>query len=314
VERGTFLTVDGKRYRGEIALHARVGAIVVVNRLPVEDYLRGVVPLEIGARRTADEFAAIAAQAVAARSYTYIRISGDSSRPFDLGTTVMDQVYGGADAEMPLADSAVAITRGEVLTFAGRTVNAPYSSTCGGSTAAATELWQRTADEPYLVPVSDRIPGTERYYCDESPRFRWTRTVDRHTLGVMLDRHLRAYVTVPAGGAGNVRAVEVEGRTQTDRVRALTFITTRGRYTVRGNDVRFVLREPGGEIVNSTYFIVESERGADGALARLVLRGGGYGHGVGMCQWGAIGRARAGQDYRTILQAYYPGTTIATLD
>lgn len=314
VERGAFLTVDGRRYRGEIALYARANGIIVVNRLPVEEYLRGVVPLEIGARRAPNEFAAVAAQAVAARSYAYVRATGDTARVYDMTATVMDQVYGGAQAEAPLADSAVALTRGQVLTFAGRVVNAPYFSTCGGSTAAATELWQRSPDEPYLLPVSDRIPGTERFYCDESARFRWTRSFDRAALAAALGRHLRDYAAVPAGGIGVVRSVEAEGRTPTDRVRALTFITDRGRFTVRGNDVRFVLRAPGGEILNSTYFTLESERGADGALARLVLRGGGYGHGVGMCQWGAIGRARAGQDYRTILQTYYPGTAVATLD
>jgi stage II sporulation protein D len=79
---------------------------------------------------------------------------------------------------------------------------------------------------------------------------------------------------------------------------------------VRGNDIRFVLRQPGGEILNSTDFSIESHTTNDGLLARLVVRGNGNGHGVGMCQWGAIGRARAGQDFRTILRTYFPGTTV----
>jgi stage II sporulation protein D len=83
---------------------------------------------------------------------------------------------------------------------------------------------------------------------------------------------------------------------------------------VRGNDVRFVLRPPGGEILNSTYFSVETTSAPDGSIARLTLHGMGYGHGVGMCQSGAIGRARAGQDYRTILRTYYPGTTVGSAD
>lgn len=83
---------------------------------------------------------------------------------------------------------------------------------------------------------------------------------------------------------------------------------------LRGNDIRFVLRPPGGEILNSTYFSVETTLGADGSVARLTLHGMGYGHGVGMCQWGAIGRARAGQDYQAILRAYYPGTTIGPVE
>ena len=83
---------------------------------------------------------------------------------------------------------------------------------------------------------------------------------------------------------------------------------------LRGNDIRYVLRAPGGEILNSTAFSVETAEARDGSIARLTLRGTGYGHGVGMCQWGAIGRARAGQDFLTILRTYYPGTTVAAIE
>jgi stage II sporulation protein D len=89
-----------------------------------------------------------------------------------------------------------------------------------------------------------------------------------------------------------------------------TITTERGNFIVRGNDIRFVLRQPNGEILNSTNFMVESRTTSDGDLARLILRGNGNGHGVGMCQWGAIGRARAGQDFRTILRTYFPGTSV----
>jgi stage II sporulation protein D len=313
LRRGALVTVGGKRYRGEIVIARSDSGLTVVNRLPMEDYLRGVVPLEMG-KRTPDEAAAIEAQAVAARSYTYTRLSREGERLYDLVATVMDQVYGGADAETPLTDSAVAATAGLVLRYAGRVVNAPYHSTCGGSTAAASEVWPSQADEPFLRPVSDRVPGTDRFYCDPSPSFRWTRTFDRAGLGAALARYLRSYAAVPSGGVGAVRGVEVDGRTPSGRVRALVIATDRGRYTVRGNDVRFVLRPPGGEILNSTYFSVDAERDGSGEVSRLVLRGVGYGHGVGMCQWGAIGRARAGQDFRTILHNYYPGTTVETVD
>ena len=89
--------------------------------------------------------------------------------------------------------------------------------------------------------------------------------------------------------------------------------TDRGNYVVRGNDVRFILRTPSGSLMNSTYFTAESEADGRGGLDRLVIKGGGYGHGIGMCQWGAIGRARAGQDYKTILTTYYQGTTVGQI-
>ena len=87
--------------------------------------------------------------------------------------------------------------------------------------------------------------------------------------------------------------------------------TDRPNYHLRGNDIRFVLRLPHGSILNSTYFSIENERVRDGEVTSLTLEGRGNGHGVGMCQWGAIGRARAGEDYQTILQTYYPGTVLA---
>jgi len=310
--RGAVLTVNGVHYRGEVWVLPAPdgGSLVVVNRLYLEDYLRGVVPMEIG-HRTADEREAVAAQAIAARSYAYTHIASDS-RPYDMRSTVVDQVYGGADAETPLGDTAVAETRGLVLTYRGVVVNAPYHSACGGHTAAASEVW-RSPDEPYLVSVSDRIPGTDRFYCDIAPRFRWERTFTRAALRALLDRYLKDYTTVSSRGSGAPRALDVLSRTPSGRVRALEIVTDRGHYTVRMDNIRFVLRAPDGEILNSTAFTVENERDANGDLSRVIVRGDGYGHGVGMCQWGAIGRARAGQDYRTILRAYYPGTTVAVV-
>lgn len=309
--RGAVLTVNGVHYRGEVwvAPASNGDGLLVVNRLYLEDYLRGVVPMEIG-HRTADEREAVAAQAIAARSYAYTHIAG--SRTYDMRRTVVDQVYGGADAETPLGDTAVAETRGLVLTYRGVVVNAPYHSACGGHTAAASEVW-RSPDEPYLVSVSDRIPGTDRFYCDIAPRFRWERTFTRAALRALLDRYLKDYATVSSRGPGAPRALDVESRTPSGRVRALEIVTDRGHYTVRMDNIRFVLRAADGEILNSTAFTVENERDADGELSRVIVRGSGYGHGVGMCQWGAIGRARAGQDYRTILRAYYPGTTVAVV-
>ncbi|HJU65048.1 MAG TPA: SpoIID/LytB domain-containing protein [Gemmatimonadaceae bacterium] len=313
LSHGALLILDGKAYRGELALIPTDSGMLIVNRLSLEDYLRGVLPREAGSRTVAER-AAIEAIAVAARSYARVRISGDAMRPYDIRATDLDQVYGGAAVETALTDQAIAATEGLVIKFGGRVVGAPYHSTCGGSTAAANEIWQRSSDEPYLRAVSDRIPGTDRYYCENSPRFRWQTTLDRATLAVNLGRYLRAYAVVPGGAPGTARSVVTDGTTSSGRVRSLVITTDRGPFTLRGNDIRFVMRAPGGAILNSTYFTVVSERAADGAVARLTFRGSGWGHGVGMCQWGAFGRARAGQDFRSILQTYYPGTTVEPLD
>jgi stage II sporulation protein D len=227
--------------------------------------------------------------------------------------SVADQIYGGADVETAVSDAGVSATRGLVLQYGGHVVNAPYHSACGGSTAAADEIW-RTSTEPYLQRVSDQIPGTDRYYCDIAPRFRWTRTLDGETLRAALVRYLASYTRTPGGYPGTPLDIQVDTRTPSGRVGTLKIATDRGNYVLRGNDIRYVLRAPGAEILNSTSFTVESMPGRDGSIAKLILRGTGYGHGVGMCQWGAIGRARAGEDVRSILRTYYPGTTVAALD
>jgi stage II sporulation protein D (peptidoglycan lytic transglycosylase) len=310
VEAGALLTWNGRRYRGELRVASTERGLIVVNRLPVESYLRGVVPSEIG-DRAPGEIEAVAAQAVAARSYTYVRLGGEPRGLYDVVASTTDQVYGGVEVEKPVADAAIEKTVGEVLLYAGRVVNAPYHSTCGGSTAEANEVW-RTPGEPFLQRVSDQVPGSDRYYCEPSPRFRWTETFDGQGLDAVLERYLRSYAAVPRGGVGEPRMIAVETRTPSGRVGTLAIETDRGRFLLNGNDIRYVLRRPGGEILNSTYFSVEPTIGRDGHITSLTIVGTGYGHGVGMCQWGAIGRAREGQDYRTILQTYYPGTTVGT--
>jgi stage II sporulation protein D len=302
------ISVNGQRYRGELSIVARDSGVQVVNRLAIEAYLRGVVPREMGVRGPSDR-AALEAQAVAARSYAITRL-GNASRPYDVTATTSDQVYGGVAAEDSLANAAIEATAGLVLMYEGRVVSAPYHSTCGGSTAAPDELW-RSANEPFLQRVSDRIPGTDRYYCEIAPRFRWERSWRADSLTAVVERYLRTYAQVPAGPVGAVRGVSVDGRTPSGRAAALWIETDRGGYRIRGNDIRYVLRSAGGELLNSTYFSPELLTSPDGRLVRLTIRGHGYGHGVGMCQWGAIGRARAGQDFRTILRTYYPGTTVA---
>jgi stage II sporulation protein D len=305
---GGIVSVNGRRYRGELSLTRADTGLLVVNRVDMESYLRGVVPRELGVRGPAER-AALEAQAVAARSYAVIRLH-NPSRAYDLVATTADQVYGGVDAENALADAAVAATEGLVLTYGGRIVNAPYSSTCGGSTAEPSEVW-RSRNEPFLQRVSDRIPGSDRFYCDVAPRFRWERSWRGDTLTAIVERYVRSYAQVPAGPVGSIRGVSVDGRTPSGRVAAINLETDRGRYRLQGNDIRYVLRSPGGELLNSTYFSPEIVAGPDGRLLRLTIRGLGYGHGVGMCQWGAIGRARAGQDFRTILRTYFPGTNVA---
>ena len=307
--RDSYMTFGGKRYRGELVLNKSDSGIVAINRVSMDSYLRGVVPLEIG-NRTSAEVAAVQAQAVAARTYAYKHLT--PGRAFDMYATVQDQVYGGVDAEKPLSDSAITTTADIVVLYNGQPITTPYHSTCGGTTAAVSEVWYDQRDEPYLRPVSDKIPGSDHYYCDPSPRFAWTQNYDAAGLRAVMEKYLAAYTNAPKTGLGKITDIRESGRTPSGRVAALIVQTDNGSYTLRGNDIRFVLRDPKGAIMNSTLFSLSEDK-AGGEVSTLTVNGRGYGHGIGMCQWGAIGRARAGQNYRTILETYYPGTTIGRI-
>ena len=307
LEPGGTISFNGRRWRGELLVSVSDGGLAIVNRLRMDDYLRGVVPLEIGTTSPGDA-AAVQAQAVTARSYGVTRL--DSHGAYDMTATTQDQVYGGADAETQLGNVSVDATQGLVLLFGGRVVNAPYHANCGGSTAAPQDSWRASA-EPYLQRVSDQIPGTTRYYCDQAPRFRWTRTFSGDELRQAIGRYVRS-LPGGAGGVGAVTNVAVTAITPAGRVGSLTVDTDRGRWTLRGSEIRSALRTSAGDLLYSTYFSVDVVPGRTG-VESLILKGGGNGHGVGMCQSGAIGRARAGQDFRTILRTYYPGTTVGTI-
>ncbi len=306
------LRVGNRRYRGWVRVVPTDSGVLGVNHVPIEQYLRGVVPLEIGPRQPGEQ-AAVEAQAIAARSFTVARMSATNDRGWDLRGSTADQVYGGADAERVESDDGVASTTGVVLTYGGRVVEAPYSAACGGETAAADEVF-RSAGAPHLQRVSDRRPSGGAW-CDIAPNFTWERRIDGDALQQGLDRYLRSYVrgvTAPLPAVTDVRRV---GVTPSGRAASVAIHLRDGsRPTVERNELRYVLRPPDGAILPSTYLSLAPERRRDGTIARLVITGRGNGHGVGMCQWGAISRARAGADATTILRTYYPGTVLQRMD
>ncbi len=324
---GALVQYAGRRYRGELWILPLASGLTVVNRLPMEGYLRGVVPLELGTRAATDR-AALEAQAIAARSFATVRVPRDEARlparGWHLRAGVADQAYGGVDAEYPLADAAVAATAGLVLRYNGRVVTAPYSAACGGRTAAPGEAWDDAPDAPFLRPVDDHDPSTGRAWCDIAPESHWTQELDATVLSEAVRRVLAR--RTPEGRAEGsaeelapvawvpVRAVRVGSRGRSGRIGTLLLSTDRGEVPVRAAALRGWLRGQRGRALASTYFAVDHATHDGGQVASLRLRGVGHGHGVGMCQWGAIGRARAGQDARTILQHYYPGTVVGAAD
>jgi stage II sporulation protein D len=300
--------VDGRPYRGGILLAPSPQGVTVVNTLDMETYLLGVVPREIGAGRPPEEVEAVKAQAIAARTYAVRYLGRRADQGFDVYATVADQVYGGAEDEDPVATRAVEETRGEILVHDGVPIEAFYHSTCGGQTAAIEEVWPEQP-RPYLRSVSDARPGGG-WYCETSNRFRWTERFEHeHLIGTLsIALQQRGEVTGPLS---RVHYLTLTGRTFSGRAEALLVGTDAGDHRIRGDSIRSVLRPDPSRILNSAAITLHPE--GHGEVAAVVIEGQGWGHGIGMCQVGALGRARDGHSYRDILSAYYPGTRIVRL-
>ncbi len=305
------VAVDGTAYRGEVEVFlSRDGGLSVVNVVGLESYLRGVVPREIGPRQLSD-LEAVKAQAVAARTYALARGGGRSAGDYDLYATVDDQAYGGVAVEDPTSDRAVAETAGLVLYHENAPINAYFSSCCGGWTAAREDVWELPG-EPHLIAQSD-VPGggrnLEGAYCSGSPNFTWEVEWSGDEILDLVQTRLRETASAPVLKMPSaVRNIRITDRTGQGRVKWLEVETPEGTYTVFADRVRWLLRRPGSDsILRSAWFDLEVDRGG-GRVTRVKASGRGYGHGVGLCQHGALGMARRGFTFRQILEHYYPGT------
>jgi len=310
VTENRFAVANGRRYRGRISITSGRGGLTVVNRVNVESYIAGVVPPEIGARRL-DEVAAVLAQAVVSRTFAVKNRGRWEAFGFDAYADTRDQVYLGVAVETAQAWDAVRKTAGQVLRYNGEVIDAYFHSACGFSTAGVDEAFGTARTRPYLRPVSDDRGGGH-YYCDISPRFRWREEWDGSKLRAILSRTLPALTPLSGDGLQKITDVTVSRTTRSGRVGELRIVFERGDIRIPGPDVRSVLRPEADRTLSSTAFQLTVTK-TNGEVTRVVAAGAGSGHAVGMCQWGAIGRARVGQDYRKILTTYFPGTKIEKL-
>jgi stage II sporulation protein D len=298
--------VNGRTYRGVVEIVRNAAGITLVNRVFLETYLLGVVSAEMG-RRNLAEFEALKAQAVVSRTYALRHLGRRKSLGFDLQAGVADQVYVGSGSETPEGLEAVQSTRGMVLTHGGTPIDAFYYSTCGGQTADGVEAFS-AGSRPYLRSFPDVDPNGEAY-CRISPRYRWREEWTGASLQATLRRTLPTVTGTSSDRIGEVRDVWVAQRTASGRVGRLGVTVGRGQVMVDGPSVRKVLRPTSGELLRSSAFSLTPTSGSRG-ITRLVADGHGAGHGVGLCQWGAVGRSRAGHDVQRILAAYFPGAML----
>jgi stage II sporulation protein D len=274
----------GARYRGAPAIVRIDGREALIATLDVETYLYGVVGLEASPGWPP---AALQAQSIIARTYALQRRT--LGRAYDVTMTQSDQRYGGIGAESPACIAAVDATRGLQLAFDGGPASVFYSSSCGGHTEDASELWGR-AGLPYLRGVA--CP-----YCTTAPDYRWQRSIALASVEAALAPRVRGPITGfalgPPDSSGRPRTVDVQtGAT------AVTLTTTDFRALV------------GANVIRSTW-IRRASIDSTQAVAQVVIEGSGRGHGVGLCQWGARGMSVAGASVSQILAWYFPGTVVA---
>ena len=279
------LRVNGREYPAPLEILRAGDALSLVNELPLEDYLPGVLRAETGEKFPKE---AQRAQAIVARTYAAYQRLLNASKPYHIVASTAHQQYAGkVSPSSPLWD-AVRETAGQVLLWEGDVFPAFYHTESGGYT-----------EDPRTVFAARNMPGLKPVACPfsaGSPHYYWNLDL---RLGDVAEALRRGGIEV-----GQIRRITVADRTPSLRAVLVTVDGTRGSAHVRGNDFRRLL---GYDTFKSTLFAVA----IDGDLARFAGRG--YGHGVGMCQWGAKVLAARGYLSRQILEFYYPGTTFGLL-
>ncbi len=277
--------VNNKPYRGLLELSVADKGILVVNQLPLEEYLVGLINCEIS---SAWPIEAVKSQAIIARTYALNRKNSRMNAPYHLESSVIDQVYNGILIEDNRARRAVLETSGEVLTFGGEIMQAFYHSSCGGQTEDSENVWG--ASLSYLK-------GVECQYCLTSPSgTAWECKLSLKELEerLRLGGHKVSGLYDIKPGPLNLRG----------RLANVSLLAAKGSVTITGDQFR---KAVGYGVIKSTRFIMKNNNN------EITFSGSGNGHGVGLCQWGSKQRALDGFTSGEILAYYYPGTQLKKL-
>jgi len=328
------VTINGKTYRGlaEVGFNSS-GTLAGINELLVEEYLYGVVPRELPPVPYG-ELEAQKAQAIAARTYSLSNPGKRSADGYDLLPTTSDQVYGGFEAEHPISNDAVDATRGIVATYEGKLITAVFHSTSGGFTANNEDVWT-SEGTPYLrgthvaqkgnnlnyVPALDvyrhngdseslREVKTGDFEADWSKYYRWNFEWNADEISQVLSTYFNTEV-------GKVLEINVTERSSSGRAAKIEFVTENGTFYEYKDRIRWALQYINASgnpaVLLSTLFIIEPV--IDEETQETIgfkTHGGGWGHGVGMSQVGAVGMAVEGYTYDVILKHFYQGITLET--
>ncbi len=274
-----FVTLNGREFRSPLEFRLDQGLLIAISHMELERYLPGIVAGEMPSYWPME---ALEAQAVAARTYAWNRVVASSDKPYDLAADVRDQVYAGSDSDSVRAAQAVKATRGIVLVVDGKMADARYHATCGGVTEVASNVWPS---------ARNALPGVRCPFCSESPFAKWH-------IELAADRMARL-LRSSGFDSERVTGVSVERRSPSGRALSVEVTGENGSVKLDGNTFRRCI---GYTVLRSTRFVVREHDGV------FEFEGEGFGHGVGMCQWGARKMALDGHTAEEILDYYYPGT------
>ncbi len=283
--RGGKLIIQHQMYDGIIRVKKRPGGLLVVNEIDIERYLQGVVPAEMPPDW---ELEALKVQAVISRTYALYQRENQKGKEYDLVNSVLGQVYQGESVQDRRTSMAIAQTKGQVLTYDGALALTFFHSTSAGPTEDASERWNIPL--PYLKGVSCPLDR-------DSPYHDWKRTISLDDLEAALGK-----MGYPIGAIATLTPLQWS---RAGRLLTVRILYSGGELIVKAEDLRKAL---GYKVLPSTHFTIDS-------FGREVqIRGMGYGHGVGLCQWGAKVMAESGLNFDEILLYYYPGVRLQSYE
>jgi len=279
------IIIDGRKFRGDIQLINKDNRVLlVVNNIELEDYIKGILYHEASHYWPPE---ALKAQAIACRTYALYQMQENSHRDWDVTSDIYSQVYGGKTSERYRTNKAVDETKGLVLSYQDKIFPAYFHATCGGYTEDASMLWNNN------IPP---LKGVACGFCKESPHFNWHSVL---SLKEIEDSLAKSDYKIKG-----IETIEVISRDRSGRIINLLVRTKNRNMEIPAKDFRILV---GANVIRSTNFNI-SVVGQD-----AVFVGAGWGHGVGLCQWGAYFLAKEGKNHEEILKYYYPGSDVKTI-
>ncbi len=284
-QKDAAISVNHRTFRGSVDIILTTqNKFLIVNTVALEDYIKGVLYHEVSHHWPLE---AIKAQAVAARTYALYRAQLSQGKDYDVTNDIYSQVYGGETSEKYQTNLAVDKTKGLVIVYLSKILPAYYSATCAGATENVSELW---SDD--LSPLK----GVVCRYCQSSPHIFWKKNFRLKDIQDKLNRN--------GFTLGLIKGIKVAERNDSNRIRTLEITTRDGKTsTISGKDFREII---GPNLVKSNNYVIDMK----GYYVDLI--GKGWGHGVGLCQWGAREMALQHANFEKILKYYYPGTEIVS--